>query len=68
MSFDVPAFDIDVRRRLGEREIAVRFATGPGLTVLVGRSGAGKTSVLNMVAGLLRPDAGHVRVAGRRGG
>ena len=59
------SFDIDVRRRLGpDTEIALRFAAGPGLTALFGPSGAGKTSVLAMVAGLLRPDAGYVRVAG----
>jgi molybdate transport system ATP-binding protein len=44
-------------------EVAIRFESGPGLTALFGPSGAGKTSVLAMVAGLLRPDAGHVRVA-----
>jgi molybdate transport system ATP-binding protein len=32
--------------------------------VLFGPSGAGKTSVLHMVAGLLRPDHGHIRVGG----
>ncbi len=32
--------------------------------MLFGPSGVGKTSVLNMIAGLLRPDAGHVRVDG----
>jgi molybdate transport system ATP-binding protein len=32
--------------------------------VLFGPSGVGKTSVLNMVAGLLAPDSGHVRVDG----
>ena len=71
MSFDPlppdpvpPAFDVDVTRRVGGRDIACRFHSGAGLTVLFGRSGAGKTSVLNMVAGLMRPDAGHVRVAG----
>lgn len=37
----------------------------PSATVLVGPSGIGKTSVLHMVAGLLRPDRGHVRVGGR---
>ena len=35
-----------------------------GLTVLFGPSGAGKTSVLNMIAGLIRPERGHVRVGG----
>jgi molybdate transport system ATP-binding protein len=59
------SFDIDVRRQLGETEIACRIAPGAGVTVLFGPSGAGKTSVLNMVAGLLRPDAGHIRVGDR---
>jgi molybdate transport system ATP-binding protein len=56
------SFDIDVRRRLGDVEIACRIEPGAGVTVLFGPSGAGKTSVLNMVAGLLRPDRGHIRV------
>lgn len=62
------SFDIDVTVRLGE---AVVGAVVPddgldsGLTVLFGPSGVGKSSVLNMVAGLLRPAAGHVRVGGR---
>ena len=59
------AIDIDVERRLGDRVIAARFAAGPGLTALFGPSGAGKTSILNMVAGLLRPDRGHIRVGDR---
>lgn len=57
-------FDIDVRRRLGDRAIALRLTGGPGVTALVGPSGVGKTSILNMVAGLLRPDEGHIGVAG----
>ncbi len=36
-----------------------------GITALCGPSGAGKTSVVNMVAGLLRPDAGFIEVGGR---
>jgi multiple sugar transport system ATP-binding protein len=35
------------------------------LLVLLGPTGAGKTTTLRLVAGLERPDAGHVRVAGR---
>jgi molybdate transport system ATP-binding protein len=57
-------FDVDVAKRLGDAEIACRIEPGPGLTVLFGPSGAGKTSVLNMVAGLIEPDRGHVRVNG----
>ena len=39
------------------------FAAPPGVTALFGRSGSGKTTVVNAVAGLLRPDAGRI-VAG----
>ncbi len=58
------SFEIDVRKRLGEAEIALTLAAGEGATVLFGPSGVGKTSVLNMVAGLLRPDAGRIVVDG----
>jgi molybdate transport system ATP-binding protein len=59
------SFDVDVRRRMGpDAEVAVRFTSDAGLTALFGPSGVGKTSVLAMVAGLLRPDAGHVRIGG----
>ena len=58
------SFEVDVAKRLGDAEIRIAFRSGPGITALFGPSGVGKTSLLNMVAGLLRPDAGHVRVAG----
>lgn len=58
------AFDLDVTKRLGETDVALRLEAGEGITVLFGPSGVGKTSVLNMVAGLIRPDRGHVRVGG----
>lgn len=56
------SFDIDVQLRRGSRSIAARLRADGGLTVVTGPSGAGKTSLLMMVAGLLRPDRGHVRV------
>lgn len=58
------SFDVDVTRRLGDRTIAARFTAPAGLTALFGPSGAGKTSVLNMIAGILRPDAGRIVVDG----
>ncbi|WP_068077342.1 molybdenum ABC transporter ATP-binding protein [Novosphingobium lentum] len=58
------SFEIDVRCRRGHRDIAVTFRSDAALTALFGPSGAGKTSVLDMVAGLLRPDAGRIVVAG----
>ncbi len=58
------SFDVDVERRLGRTDIVATFSTGPGLTALYAPSGAGKTSILNMVAGLLTPDRGHIIVDG----
>lgn len=71
MSFDVglpgplSGFDVAVQLTRGETRIGAAFQTGPGVTVLFGRSGIGKTTILNMVAGLVRPDKGHVRVGDR---
>jgi molybdate transport system ATP-binding protein len=36
------------------------FASEGGATVLFGPSGAGKTSIINMIAGLMRPDRGRI--------
>lgn len=58
------SFDVDVSSARGGG-VHAAFATGAGITVLVGASGIGKSSILDMIAGLLRPDRGHVRVGGR---
>lgn len=53
-------------KQLGDFSIDVAFDSPQvGVTALFGRSGAGKTSVVNMLAGLLRPDRGHIAVNGR---
>lgn len=58
--------DVAVRRQQGSFGVDMAFATdGVGITALFGRSGSGKTSVVNMVAGLARPDEGHIEIAGR---
>lgn len=56
--------EVDVKRRLGDLSIEARFSSDQGVTALFGRSGAGKTSIVNMVSGLLRPDEGHIEVDG----
>jgi len=58
------SFDVALRHRIGERAIELAFASDARLTALVGPSGAGKTTVLNCIAGLIRPDGGHVVVGG----
>ena len=44
--------------------ISATFAPGT-LTTILGRTGAGKTSLLRAIAGLLEPDAGEVSLDGR---
>ena len=57
---------VAVKKQLGAFSLDVSFDGAPsGFTALFGHSGAGKTSVINMVAGLARPDQGHITVNGR---
>lgn len=58
------SFDLTLRHRIGQREIALDLASDAALTALVGTSGAGKSTVLNCIAGLIRPDEGRIAVAG----
>ena len=58
-------FDIAITVTPGERAIACTIASDAKLTALVGPSGAGKTSVLNAIAGLFAPLSGHVRVSNK---
>lgn len=58
------SFDVDIQLGRGSFTREVRFRSDRPVTALVGPSGIGKSSVLLAVAGLLRPLAGHVRVAG----
>jgi len=56
---------VDVERRLGDFTVKAQFTSDAGITALFGRSGAGKSSVINMVSGLLKPDHGHIVVKDR---
>ncbi len=57
---------IDLRLLRGELPISAAFdVPAQGITALIGRSGAGKTSLLQATAGLLRPASGTVRLDGR---
>jgi molybdate transport system ATP-binding protein len=54
---------VDVEKRLGNFTIAARFETAAGVTALFGPSGAGKTTITSMVAGLIAPDRGRIMLA-----
>jgi molybdate transport system ATP-binding protein len=55
---------LDIERALGDFHLAASFEAGEGVTALFGRSGAGKTSVVNAIAGILRPDRGRIEING----
>lgn len=56
---------IDVAKQLGAFRLAAAFeAPGRGATVVFGASGAGKSCLLAAVAGLVKPDSGHIEIAG----
>lgn len=58
-------FEVAVRRKVGELDVAVAFSSDAVVTALVGPSGAGKTSLLNMMAGILTPERGRIVVGGQ---
>ncbi|NIY91808.1 molybdenum ABC transporter ATP-binding protein ModC [Vibrio diazotrophicus] len=57
---------VTFRKHLEDVEMDVSFvAPSHGITAIFGRSGAGKTSIVNAVSGLLSPDSGEIVVNGR---
>ena len=53
-----------VTKQLGDFTLDVSFESDSRVTGLFGASGAGKTSVINMIAGLVRPDRGTIAIDG----
>ncbi len=57
--------DIDILLRRGQFERQVRIVEDARVLALTGASGAGKTTVLNAIAGLVRPVSGRIAIDGR---
>jgi molybdate transport system ATP-binding protein len=61
--------DLDIRKKLGAGKqsfsLDVRLTTDSQRIVILGPSGSGKSLTLKAIAGLLRPDAGHIRLDGQ---
>ena len=61
-----PHLSVRVERRLSRSfTLTAEFGATPGFTMLLGPSGGGKTTLLNCIAGLERPDSGRIELGGR---
>ena len=56
--------DVDIEQPRGDFMLRVRFATDAPVIGLFGRSGAGKTSLVNAIAGVTTPRRGRIRIDG----
>jgi molybdate transport system ATP-binding protein len=54
--------DIDIEQQLGAFHLAVKFSVEAPIVGLFGRSGSGKTSVINAIAGIAKPLRGLIRI------
>ena len=58
--------DMNVQKSLGDFQISAKIGLeSDGVIALFGRSGSGKTSLVNMIAGLTTPDSGTISIAGK---
>ena len=55
---------VDIRKLQGAFTLDAWFECGAGVTALFGKSGAGKTSIIQMIAGLSPPDNGRISIDG----
>jgi molybdate transport system ATP-binding protein len=59
------SLSVEVKDRRGDFSLDAAFAVEHGVTALFGRSGAGKSTIVSMVAGLRRPESGRIVLNGR---
>ena len=56
---------VDIRKDLGKFKLQAAFEARDGITSLLGPSGCGKSLTLKCIAGIEKPDAGHIELDGR---
>lgn len=54
--------EVALRHEFKAFTLDAAFSAPAGVTALFGRSGSGKTTIVNAIAGLLRPQSGHVAI------
>lgn len=55
---------VDIHRALGSFTLDVSFEAENGVTCLLGASGCGKSFTLKCIAGIEKPDSGHIELDG----
>ena len=55
---------VDIHKSLGAFQLDVAFTAEPGVTCLLGASGCGKSYTLKCIAGIEKPDRGHIELDG----
>lgn len=55
---------VSVTKRRGDFVLDIAFECASGVVALFGRSGCGKTTTIDLIAGLLAPDAGRIEIDG----
>jgi molybdate transport system ATP-binding protein len=58
------SISVSIKHKLGAFPLDVSFQSSGRFTALFGASGSGKTSVVNAIAGLLRPDQARIEIDG----
>ncbi|MBR5093931.1 MAG: ATP-binding cassette domain-containing protein [Oscillospiraceae bacterium] len=56
---------VDIRKDMGAFRLEAAFRAENGITSLLGPSGCGKSLTLKCIAGIERPDEGHIELDGR---
>ncbi|WJG28718.1 molybdenum ABC transporter ATP-binding protein ModC [Vibrio furnissii] len=60
------ALQVQFTKTLGETQFDVQLALpSKGISAIFGRSGAGKTSLINVISGLIAPDSGEIAIQDR---
>jgi len=58
----IDMLSVDVEKQLGDFKLETSFTSDGLVTGLFGNSGAGKTSIINLIAGLIAPDRGRISI------
>ncbi len=56
--------EADIAHRLGGFTLDAKFAASGRIIALFGHSGSGKSSLINIIAGLIRPERGRIAIDG----